>query len=65
MSDPIELGEHGDFCDVCRNPLVDLGHAVTREYLGKVLQFCSDKCLKRYLEDPELYAGFTEEEALE
>ncbi|MEK7614761.1 MAG: hypothetical protein AAB431_00030 [Patescibacteria group bacterium] len=65
MSEPIELPEHGDLCDVCRNPIEDLGQAVTREYLGKVLMFCKEKCLKRYLEDPELYAGFPQDEALE
>lgn len=65
MNHEVQFGEHADECDVCRAPIEDLTSAVTQEYLGKVLTFCSDVCLKRYLDDPALFAEFPDDEALE
>lgn len=61
----LHLGEHYDECDVCSVPITDLSQAFTTEYGGKVLTFCSEKCFKRYLEDPALYAEFEDDEGLE
>lgn len=65
MNHEVHMGEHADECDVCHAPIDDLSAAVTKEYLGKVLTFCSDDCLKRYLDDPALFAEFPDDEALE
>ncbi|MBI5369886.1 hypothetical protein HZA85_01695 [Candidatus Uhrbacteria bacterium] len=65
MNHEMSLGEQTNECDVCHIPIMDLTQAVTREYLGKLLTFCSEKCLKRYLEDPALFADFEEDEELE
>lgn len=52
-------------CDICHASITDSTHVVTREYLGKLLTFCSKKCLKQYLDDPALFAEFEEDEELE
>jgi len=65
MNHEVQLGEHADHCDVCHVPIKDLSAAVTKEYLGKVLTFCSDACLERYLDDPAAYAEFPGDEPLE
>lgn len=56
-----ELGEMADICDVCSVPVKELRGALSKDYLGKVLTFCSKECLKDYLEEPEKYAEFKEE----
>ena len=61
----LHLGDLVDECDVCGSPLVDLSRAFTTEYGGTILTFCSEPCFKRYLEDPELYVEFGDEEVLE
>ena len=61
----LHLGEQVDECDVCTAPVTDLSQAFTTEYGEKVLTFCSQKCFKRYLEDPALYAEFQDDEVLE
>lgn len=65
MNHEIQLGAHADECDVCHVPIDDLSAGVTQEFLGKVLTFCSDLCLKRYIDDPELFAEYPEDEVLE
>jgi YHS domain-containing protein len=65
MNHEIQHGEHADVCDVCRIPIKHLTHAVTKEYLGKLLTFCSEKCLKQYFDDPALFADFEDDEGLE
>lgn len=54
------LGETSDICDVCDMPLTEAATVVKREYLGKLLDFCSNECLEEYLKDPAKYAEFDE-----
>lgn len=61
----LHLGEYYDECDVCIALITDLSQAFTTENSGKVLTFCSERCFKRYLEDPALYAEFEDDEGLE
>ena len=65
MTHDLAPGQHMDVCDVCRVPVKDLSTSVTKEYLGKVLTFCSHACLKVYTDDPEMYASFEDDEGLE
>jgi len=60
-----QLGELVDVCDVCGVSLEDYPNTLTREYGGKVQTFCSEKCYKEYLENPELYAEFPGDEGVE
>lgn len=65
MSQENILGELTNVCDVCNIPLEDIPNTITRETDGKIQTFCSDKCYKEYLENPELYTDFDQEEAIE
>jgi YHS domain-containing protein len=59
-----KLESLADRCRVCRQKLP--AESVTTEYLGQVYTFCSDKCLKDYLAEPEKYTGsFPAEEEME
>lgn len=60
-----QLGEKVDLCDVCETPLDAVNDPIKVEKLGKVLTFCSEKCYKQYLEEPERYADFEDDEAME
>lgn len=64
MNSPIDA-TYADACHVCQIHIPNFARAITREEMGKIYPFCSEKCLKKYLEDPELYSDFGEEEALE
>lgn len=48
------LGLKDDICDVCGIAL-NLETAVSQEYMGEVLTFCSDQHLKEYLKDPSKF----------
>lgn len=65
MNQENALGELIRACDVCGIPLEDIPDMITREEEGKLQTFCSDKCYKEYLENPELYGDFSEEEVAE
>ncbi|MBI2551387.1 hypothetical protein HYV73_03540 [Candidatus Uhrbacteria bacterium] len=67
MNNAIEkrLGEKAELCDVCELPIVDMTTAIFREYLGMPVQFCSQACYKKYLESPETYTEFQEDEEKE
>lgn len=58
------LGELADVCSVCGIKL-DPETMVTTEYLGKVLNFCTDAHLKEYLADPDKYSVYPEDEEAE
>ncbi|HBK35302.1 MAG: hypothetical protein UU08_C0009G0011 [Candidatus Uhrbacteria bacterium GW2011_GWE2_40_58] len=60
-----ELGEQHDICDVCQIPLSDNSPCFTKEYEGILFTFCSEKCFKEYLESPELYVSFPDDEVIE
>ena len=59
------LGDHVDTCDVCQIPIDDIASAVTHESMGKILTFCSEGCLKQYIEDPGMYAEYDDDVSLE
>lgn len=52
-------------CDICGLPIQVAQEKVTSDHDGKVLNFCSDMCYKRFLKDPELYTDHEDEEVLE
>lgn len=61
----LHLSDQVDECDVCQSPILDLSKAFTNEYDQKVLTFCTERCFKRYLEDPELYNEFNDDDVLD
>ena len=56
------LGTQADLCDVCETPIAEVAEPITKDYLGTVLTFCSDKCLKDFYENPEQYTTDEEED---
>ena len=58
-----ELAEKADICNVCGVPLKDVKNVITEEIQRDVLTFCSEKCRKEYLQDPQKYTE--QEEVLE
>lgn len=57
------LGTQADVCDVCETAIADVAEPVTKDYLGTIMTFCSDKCLQAFYEDPEQYTTDAEEDA--
>ena len=60
-----QLGELIDRCSACRIPIKGLTGAATHDYLLKQLSFCSEKCLKMYIDDPAKFSEFVDDEELE
>ncbi|HAU65802.1 MAG: hypothetical protein UT30_C0010G0022 [Candidatus Uhrbacteria bacterium GW2011_GWF2_39_13] len=60
-----EVGEFINECDVCGLPIKKLEEAMTKEYGGKLLSFCSQPCYNLYLEDPARYAEFEDDQEME
>jgi|GEM_PF-2636697 YHS domain-containing protein len=49
-------------CHVCGKPVNGSTGEQTYEVLGRLLKFCSPACFKEYLENPEKYADFDDED---
>lgn len=47
--------EHSEKCAVCKLKLGDPTKIITREEDGMIFDFCSEKCLNFYLEDPMFF----------
>lgn len=60
-----QLGQKADLCDVCEAPIKEASDPIEVEKLGKVLTFCSEKCYQKYIEEPERYADFEDDDGLE
>jgi hypothetical protein len=54
--------EHTESCDVCRVPLQDIANTISKEHGEHMRTFCSEKCFALYLEDPELYNEYLDED---
>ncbi|MBU0531227.1 MAG: hypothetical protein ABIG32_03240 [Candidatus Uhrbacteria bacterium] len=52
-------GQDRDVCLVCGLPLG--GSPIVHDDLEHVLRFCSDRCYKTYLKEPDKYIEFEEE----
>jgi len=64
-SEPSQLGEQIDQCDVCEVPMEEIAEPMTTELGKKLLSFCTEKCYKQYLEDPAAYAEFEDDTVVE
>jgi|GEM_PF-2195826 hypothetical protein len=53
---------HTESCDVCKIPLQDIANTISKEHGERVKTFCHEKCFQAYLEDPELYNEYLDEE---
>lgn len=60
-----QFDDRDDICVVCKMPAGDnVLSSISTEYQGQIISFCSDRCYKRYLEDPAHYVEF-EDDVLE
>lgn len=49
-------------CLVCSLPLNNIAQPVSYKTADAVVILCSNECLKEYMENPELYGAFADEE---
>ncbi len=69
MNDMVEEALHppeeAAHCPVCDTPISDPAKAYGEEYHGEPYLLCSAECLKAFLEDPDKYVEFEDEEEAE
>jgi YHS domain-containing protein len=58
----LQANEHTKSCPVCATPLEGIEPTIEKEHNGQLLSFCAEECFRLYLDDPELFTDYEDEE---